>query len=458
MRWGYFLVVVVLLTSLGNRKGYGQPVVSEWHFDVVVLKNGVIWKGLLLEESAQSVRFQIVTRNPGRPTFTLTTGVSRNFVEKLERLPDEKRADLKAKIAELDPAGEIEAKKMEKLDLKRVDWKGEKDKGWRYNSEYFSILSDASEEIVRRAAIRIEQLYGATIRFFPPRHKGGTPVQIIIYSTQEGYQKAAPEGVKNPAFFSPLENRIVCGTDLAKRGEDLTQFRKQAREILEELDTKERVVRKFYKLPADIERHLAPIKAERTRIRNVSFENEVNFEKTTSGLFSILYHECFHAYLHSFVYPPGVKSQELPRWLNEGLAQIFETAIVEAGELRVGHADPDRLSRIKDQIREKKVLPLKDLLQSGPKQFAVLHGLGRHDADQIYLASWAMAMYLCFENDLLGSKEWEKYLTDLGKGADSIKSFENLVGKDLADYEKQWYMWLSRLTKDGKSSHVPSSR
>lgn len=459
MRRALLILTIVTFSSLGPQQGHGQPVASDWQFDVLVLKNGTVWKGLLLEESTQSIRFQIVNRNPGRPTFALTTSVPRSFVEKLERLNDEKRADLKAKISELDPAGEMETRKMEKLDLRRVEWKGEKDRGWFYQSDYFTILSDAPEEIVRRAAIRIEQLYGATIRFFPPRHKGAAPVQIIIHSTQQSYQASAPEGIKNPAYFSPLENRIVCGTDLSKRGEDLALFRKQFREILEELESKEKQARKFYgKNPTELERHLAPIRAERTRIRNLAYENEVNFEKSTSGLFSLLYHECFHAYIHSFVYPPN-KGPELPRWLNEGLAQIFETAIVEVGELRVGHPDPERLNRMKDQIRDKKILPLKELLQSGPKQFAVLHGLGKHDADQFYLASWGLALYLCFENDLLGTKEWDTYLAELAKGLDPIKSFENLVGKDLAAYEKQWRLWLSRLQKDGKSSHqVPSSR
>jgi len=34
----------------------------------------------------------------------------------------------------------------------------------------------------------------------------------------------------------------------------------------------------------------------------------------------------------------------VPLWLDEGLAQIFETALVEAGELRVGHAERSRLA------------------------------------------------------------------------------------------------------------------
>ena len=62
-------------------------------------------------------------------------------------------------------------------------------------------------------------------------------------------------------------------------------------------------------------------------------------------LFTRLYHEAFHAYLGTFVYP--AQGGSLPIWFNEGLAQIFETAIVEVGELRVGHADPVRLVAVR---------------------------------------------------------------------------------------------------------------
>src|SRR5205085_1492762 len=89
-------------------------------------------------------------------------------------------------------------------------------------------------------------------------------------------------------------------------------------------------------------------------------------------------------------------------WLNEGMAQIFETAIVEAAELRVGHVDRPRLARVKKALAEKDgLVPLAELLRAGPKQFHVLHASDHQVADRHYLTSWALAFYLLFDQNLL---------------------------------------------------------
>ena len=116
---------------------------SDWPFDVLKLKNGVIHKGLLLEESPSGVRFQIVGRAPGRPTVKLTLMFAKAEVARLDKLSDEDRAALKAKLDEVDLSPEAEARRLEKLDLKAVDWQGKKDAGLRYDSDYFTLVSDA---------------------------------------------------------------------------------------------------------------------------------------------------------------------------------------------------------------------------------------------------------------------------------------------------------------------------
>jgi len=88
---------------------------------------------------------------------------------------------------------------------------------------------------------------------------------------------------------------------------------------------------------------LAPILAERKRVQAVRDQNEAVFTRARLRLVQRLYHEAFHAYLSNCVYPPA--DGEMPRWLNEGLAQIFETAIVEVGELRVQTLTEGRLER-----------------------------------------------------------------------------------------------------------------
>src|SRR5262245_59579597 len=78
----------------------GPAATPEWAFDVLKLKNGVVHKGLLLDDGPTGVRFQIIRRLPGRPTVWLNVAFKKDDVLKLEKLSDEERAALRAKLEE----------------------------------------------------------------------------------------------------------------------------------------------------------------------------------------------------------------------------------------------------------------------------------------------------------------------------------------------------------------------
>jgi hypothetical protein len=431
------------------------PATPDWSFDVLTLKKGPVHKGLLLEETEAGVRFKIIRRVPGRPTVWLTVAFQRADIQKLQKLSDEERAALKAKLEEIDPSPEAEARRVEKLDLKVVDWQGKKDAGLRYDSDYFSLVSDAPEEIVRRAAYRLENVYAAYARFLPPRYPGGSPTAIYVHQTFAGYQKAVPggEAIKNPAFYDPAANRVVCGTDLQKLGDDLARFRQEARRALDELARQEAEVRRLYGKKPELPRHLQPIQESRAQIERVAKSNEAAFERATRQLFQTLYHEAFHAYVGCFVYPPAKGRDdcpgELPRWLNEGMAQVFETAVFEAGELRLGRADRNRLDKALDALAKREFPPLKDILAAGPKVFVVAHAGQRPEADRAYVATWAAAAYLMFDRRVLGSADLDEFVTAVNCGKDPLRAFEALVGQPPAEFEKGLHGWLKRLLPDG---------
>ena len=172
--------------------------------------------------------------------------------------------------------------------------------------------------------------------------------------------------LKNPAFYDPTADRIVCGTDLQRLGEDLAQFRAEARQLLDELAKNEAdVIRVFGKKPDQIE-GLPPVRDGRAMIGKVAKENEEAFDRATRQAFQTLYHESFHAYVGSFVFPPGKGPGELPRWLNEGLAQVFETAVFEAGELHLGRADKVRLDKAQEALKKGEFPAVTDILTAGP--------------------------------------------------------------------------------------------
>jgi hypothetical protein len=232
-----------------------------------------------------------------------------------------------------------------------------------------------------------------------------------------------------------------------------------AKQALEELDKQEAEVRRLYGKKPDLPRHLKPIQDQRNHIALVAKDNEQSFESATRQLFQTLYHEAFHAYVGSFVYPPNGKGRkdspgELPRWLNEGMAQVFETAVFEAGELRIGHADKSRLHKAQDALRLREFPPLKDILTAGRDAFVVTHAGKRPEADRAYVATWALASYLMFDRRVLGSSGLDAFVKSVNAGGDAMTAFEKLTGQPPAEFEKAFHDWLRRLQPNGSLLQV----
>jgi hypothetical protein len=243
---------------------------------------------------------------------------------------------------------------------------------------------------------------------------------------------------------------VVCASELKRLGEKLESTRQEHDRLLERIRREEA---EATRLPAGEVRNrvLQQLDDARSEIARVNTKNEETFREATQQLFQTLYHEAFHAYQANFVWPPD--EFQVPRWLNEGLAQVFETAIVEAGELRVGHAEEVRLARVKKALaslhKDEGLVPLADLLKSRPQDYLVAHASSRQLADRHYLTSWALAFYLTFDQRLLGTRAFDLYLKGQGRGADPIDAFQALAGKPLPQFEREFHQYLTRLQPDG---------
>jgi hypothetical protein len=445
------LALVALALSAGATRAD-----DDWKFDVLRLKNGNVLRGMIAEETATEIRFRCVRRNPGSPTVVIAATIPLDQVDSVERLDAKDREVLARRLQALDPTGKREAVRMEHLRLRQVPWtEGGNGPGLAYTSTYFVLTSNAREDIVRRAAVRLEQIYDAYRRYLPPHDKAAKPTTIVLIGSMAEYRAyLARQGrtFLNPAFYEVGRNRIVCACDLEHLGEELERARKHHADMLEQLKKQEQDVRRQNngRLPDGVRDQL---QATRAKIRKANAHNAQLFQKATRRLFETLYHEAFHAYLGAFVYPPG--KAEVPRWLNEGLAQIFETAVVEAGELRVGYADPNRLARLRGADRKGEWLPLPELLRSGPKQFLVAHASDQELSSRHYLFSWALTYYLTFDRHLLGTPALDRYVHDLTHGADPVKGFRKLVGESPAELEPKWRAYMLALRPDGSLAGAP---
>src|SRR6266545_5531408 len=188
MRRVLVLPLFVLVAAVAGGQPTAPPDGSKWAFDELTLKNGAKFQGLILKELPDGTEFQSVMRNPGRPTVTLTSFFAKSEIAGTKKLSDKDREALKEKLAELDPSGEGERKRMDSLELVAADWPGKPGGARMYDSEHFLLVCTGTEELTRRSAVRLEQIYTAFARFLPPTVKNGRQTQFMLATSPEEYK------------------------------------------------------------------------------------------------------------------------------------------------------------------------------------------------------------------------------------------------------------------------------
>ncbi len=472
MKHSVWFLLLILITCLdcsttspvSLRAADGVPGGDDWKYDVVYRKKGDLYRGLVEARDGGDVRMWCIVRNPGRPTIFYRITLPRAEVDRVEMLPDLEHEILRRRFLGLreehrqrpDPFKALVSEKSElpgadKIELHETVWPGDgKSKALAYRSTYFELESNAPRRVVIVAAMQLEQVYAAYFRSLPPRAKG-LPTRVLLPQSLDDYrQLVRGRGVSflNPAFFDPEKNQIVSAFDWRHMSEEIERIHRDHVKLRVKVDECEADLRKAYKgeIPAEYKAALA---GQRRSIQAAESRNRETLARAHHRLFQRLFHEAFHAYLLNFVYPP--RDGELPRWLNEGLAQIFETAVFEVGELRIGHADKERLQAVRQALGKENWPSLVDLLRSGPKQFLVAHDGDKHVSDRYYLASWGLAFYLTFDRKLLGTPALDAYVRQLKRGTDPVEAFVALTGQPVTKFEADFRRYLNHLHDDGRA-------
>jgi hypothetical protein len=438
---------------------------GDWPLESVELKSGTVYRGIVLSVGEDEIEFMEIVRRPNKPMFLVIRPVAVREIAKVDRLPQAQREQILRRTTFFRFRAEIEAGRMDRIDLKAFTAGGVRK--YRYSGNWFALESTADEEMTRRCIVRIEQVFRAYRLLLRPRTSPRRRLEVLLLGSIDEYRTYLTRrglSLKTPSFYLAHQNRIVAASELTRFAERLAESRAQHAELLQqyerlEADLPQRLQRMMEELRSkgySRDQAVDLVAAQKNawahehqaiidKIDVANRRNELQFAKLTREMFERLYHEAFHAYLENFVYPHD--RYDVPRWLNEGLAQIFEGGQLDGDTLRIGAPNRSALLAVQDLIAKGKPLHLADLLAADETQFLIAHEGANAQARQTYYSSWALAYYLIFmsERPVWGTAALDTYVKPASAELLPTTRFERLVGMPLEPFTQSWRQAMMQL-------------
>lgn len=145
-------------------------------------------------------------------------------------------------------------------------------------------------------------------------------------------------------------------------------------------------------------------------------------------------HEGFHQFAHAFF------GNDLPPWLNEGLAEFFGECVVEGDAVIIGQASPQVLEVVRQAAAAGKQLPFIDLLQMDDSRWNAAVRSGT--AALQYQQSWSMVHFLVYGDNGKYQGAFQRMLQMVNAGTRPYEAMRSAFGlatdADVRDFEAKW--------------------
>lgn len=165
-------------------------------------------------------------------------------------------------------------------------------------------------------------------------------------------------------------------------------------------------------------------------------------DQPRSKVFAVLQHEGFHQFAWHCLGP------DLPMWVNEGLAQYFEAAIVVRGKMRLGVPDAHGLAVVQAALEAKATMPFESLLSMERQRWNEVLTSQPEAAGLLYAQSWSMIYFLIKGQGGRLQPLLERYLQQISDGKGSESAFREVFGDDAAGLERRWRSYVAALRPD----------
>lgn len=429
--------------------------------DRLVLKDGTQLQGMLLEESPRNLEFLEINRPPGKPMFAVIHTISANKKKSLDKIEGDDRKRLERLAERLRNHTQIRAAEKDSVTLKRTKSAIlETDKAWQYEGDGFVLISPLNEDMTRTFAVRVDQIFQAYEHWLPQKQKPNSPIQIVLFYSIDSYSaylKKIGLQIDNPAVYVPHTNQVLIGTDLgsflarlevARAGQQaiLTQWTEQEKKLPDDLNQLAKRLKEagwaqdaiVAEVQTRREAWQRDFKKTQGQIQVIDRRNQAMLDMMMNQATQHLCHESFHAYVENYLYPQS--EYEVPIWLNEGLAQLFEHAQFENGTFRIDLPPQEILASLKDRLERDNGMSLQRILQTEAGSFILFENL--HEGRLDYDVAWGLAWYLVFQKQLFSPGTLDRYVHLRNKPAPTV---EETFGESVSRVQAEWVTFIRQL-------------
>ncbi len=163
-------------------------------------------------------------------------------------------------------------------------------------------------------------------------------------------------------------------------------------------------------------------------------------ERPMDSMLETLRHEGMHQFTYQRI------GDDLPVWLNEGMAEWFGYALRTRTGFAMGLADPVAVSRLRSAAEAEQLLPFADLLKMAHADWNARVQAGQ--ASVQYDQAWSVVQFLVYAEGGRYEPMLMTLLRQLWSGVDPQRAVTQTFGADLGPMEAAWRAWLVALEPD----------
>ncbi len=160
------------------------------------------------------------------------------------------------------------------------------------------------------------------------------------------------------------------------------------------------------------------------------------------GLHRTLQHEAFHQFAFLAI------GTELPIWLNEGIAQVFEEGIWTGRQFMLGQVPPRRIRQLKQDIADQRIVSFQNFLATTDAQWRA--GLRDENTGAAqYNQAWAMTHFLIYATDDAGKPKYRARLINMLKlihaGTNGHTAFNSAFSDNFEGFQQRFMEYANSL-------------